>query len=77
MIFRKLVGCDGTAINTRSKGTLVIRRIEECFQRALEWLIFLLHTNELPLTHQVTDIDGKTDGPQGFIRPIEKQLIDC
>ena len=44
------VGCDGTNVNTGQKAG-VIHRLEESFNHPLQWLVCLLHTNELPLRH--------------------------
>ena len=40
--------CDGTAVNTGVKNG-VIRKIELHLRRPLQWLICLMHANELPL----------------------------
>lgn len=72
----KAIGCDGTVVNTGSKGG-AIKCIEEHLKREVQWFICLLHANELPLRHIVHEIDGKTTGPQGFSGPIGKELINC
>lgn len=71
-----VIGCDGTAVNTGSKGG-VIRLIEERLQKPLQWIVCLLHSNELPLRHLIHGIDGKTSGPVGFTGIIGQQLPDC
>lgn len=55
----KVVGCDGTNVNTGHKAG-VIRRLEETFEHPLQWLVCLLHTNELPLRHLFEALDGAT-----------------
>jgi hypothetical protein len=70
------VGCDGTAVNTGNKGG-VIRLLEENLNRPLHWFICQLHANELPLRHLISNLDGKTTGPRGFVGPIGKQLDKC
>lgn len=70
------IGCDGTNCNTGRKGG-IIRLIEEHFQKPLQWLICLLHANELPLRHLIQHLDGKTSGPNAFLGPIGKALSDC
>ena len=65
--------CDGTNTNVGWK-TGVIRRLEENFQRPLHWIICQLHGNELPLTHLLIHLDGKTSGPTRFTGPISKLL---
>src|SRR6218665_1646400 len=44
----KVVGCDGTNMNT-GHTVGVIRRLEESFEHPLHWLVCLLHANELSL----------------------------
>ena len=70
------VGCDGTVLNTGTKGG-IIRLLEESLQRPLHWFICMLHANELPLRHLLADIDGKTNGPHGFTGPIGTKLKHC
>ena len=71
-----VIGCDGTNVNTGSKGG-VIARIEQTLNRSVQWSICLLHLNELPLRHLITKFDGKTAGPTGFTGVLGKKLIDC
>lgn len=70
------IGCDGTATNTGKNGG-VIRCLEEKFGRPLQWIICLLHMNELPLRHLLIRLDGPTTGPRGYSGPIGKSLVDC
>ena len=44
------IGCDGTAVNTGSRGGVILR-LEKVINRPLQWLICQLHGNELPLRH--------------------------
>lgn len=37
----------------------------------------MLNDNELPLKHLITQIDGKTSGPKGFLGKIGQQLSSC
>lgn len=67
------VGCDGTAINTGSKGG-VIRRLELKIGRPLQWFVCQLHANELPLRHLFHHLDGATTGPKSFSGLIGKQI---
>ena len=60
-----MIGCDSTNVDNGSKGG-VIYLIEEKLDHKLMWLICLLHTNELPLRHLVTKVDGKTTGKDCF-----------
>lgn len=70
------VGCDGAAVNTGSvKG--VVRLLENNFGRPLQWLVCLLHSNELPLRHLMQKLDGTTSGPKAFSGVIGKALEKC
>ena len=70
------IGCDGTAVNTGSKGG-VIRILELKLDKTLHWFICQLHANELPLRHLLQTLDGKTSGPRGFTGEIGKNLDGC
>lgn len=70
------VACDGTNVNTgQHKG--VIRLIEEELGKPLQWLVCMLHGNELPLRHLLQHLDGSTTGPRAFSGPIGKALPLC
>lgn len=68
-----VVGCDGTVINTERKGG-VIRCLEDKLGRSLQWIICLLHFNELPFRSLFEVIDGVTSGPKSFTGPIGLKL---
>ena len=57
--------CDGTVANTGRIGC-IIKLIEIHIEKPLQWLICLLHANELPFRHVFESIDGKTTGPKSF-----------
>ena len=63
------IGCDGTNVNTGYKGG-VIRLLEMEIGRSLQWLVCLLHANELPLRHLLQHVDGVTHVPRAFSGPI-------
>ena len=69
-----IVASDGTSVNT-GKWNGALRAIEEMVGRALQWVICLLHINELPLRHVFMDIDGTTKSPDAFSRPIGKSQV--
>ena len=71
-----VVGCDGTVVNTGSKGG-VIRLMEEELKKPLQWFVCQLHSNELPLRHLLLHLDGKTTGPKCFSGPIGSELQKC
>ena len=48
--------------------------LEKLLGRKLFWVICALHTNELPLRHLITDLDGKSSSKDGFSGPIGKML---
>lgn len=56
------VGCDGTNVNVGKEGG-VIRLLERRLDKPLQWIICLLHMNELPFRHLFQHIDGSTSGP--------------
>ena len=68
-----VVGTDGTAAMT-GKFNDCIRKLEELLNKPLQWVICLLHTNELPLIHVFTMLDGTTNSPDTFAGPIGKCL---
>jgi len=70
------IGCDGTNVNTGVKSS-VIRLLELKLGRPLQWLICLLHANELPLRHLLQKLDGVTRGPTSFSGPIGKAIQAC
>ncbi len=72
----QVLGSDGTVVNTGMKNG-VIRRIELKVGRPLQWVICLLHLNELPLRHLFESIDGPTSGPTSYTGPIGKQIQTC
>lgn len=72
----KAIGCDGTSVNTGKKGG-VVALMERELKRPLQWVICMLHMNELPLRHLIIELDGPTTGPRGFTGPIGKLLLDC
>lgn len=67
------VVCDGTNVNT-GENNGVIRLLEISLSRPLQWLICLLHLNELHLRAVFKHLDGETSGPSGFKGPIGKKL---
>ena len=69
----KIVGSDGTAVMIgKSKG--FVASLETLIGRPLQWVICLLHLNELPLRHVFQNLDGVTSGPDSFSGPIGRQL---
>ena len=54
--------CDGTAVNT-GRVSVVLKRLELFLEKPHQWIICLLHLNELPFPFLFDAIDGKTTGP--------------
>lgn len=67
------VGCDGTVCNTETNSG-IIRLMEEHLKRPIQWIVCLLHFNELPLRHFIQHLDGKTTGPHTYSGDIGKLL---
>lgn len=71
-----IIGCDGTNVNVgRNNGIIV--KLEERFNRPMQWCICLLHLNEVLLRHIFETLDGKTSGPKSYTGDIGKKLLDC
>ena len=69
----KIAGSDGTAVMTgKSKG--FVASLETLIGRPLQWVICLLHLNELPLRHVFQNLDGVTSGSDSFTGLIGRQL---
>ena len=68
-----VVGTDGAATMTGiNKGC--IRNLEEALQRPQQWVVCLLHTNELPQRQVFVKLDGSTKSLVAFSGPIGKKL---
>lgn len=67
------VGCDGTPVNTGTNGG-AIKLIEDSLNRPLQWLICMLHFNELPFRHIFKQLDGESAGPKAFKGKIGKKI---
>ena len=70
------VGSDGTNVNIGHLNGIICS-IEKWLGHAVQWVICLLHLNELPLRHLFLSYDGKPTGPNSFSGPIGKQLNEC
>ena len=47
---------------------------KNCLTKPIQWVVRLLHTNELPLLHVYVMLYGTTKSPQSFPKPIGKCL---
>ena len=70
------IACDGINISTGALGG-VIRLLKEQLGGPLQWLLYLLHTNELLLRKFLQNLDGVTSGPKAFNGTIGKELPHC
>ena len=68
-----IIGTDVTASMTGNKAGF-IRCLEEKLGRPLQWVVCLLHCNELPLRHVFLELDGTTKSPDSFSGPLRKKL---
>ena len=69
----KVIGTDGTATMTGKKSGC-IASLETKLGRPLQWIVCLLHLNQLPLRHTFQQLDGLPKGPDSFSGMIGKQL---
>lgn len=67
------IGGDSTNVNTGWDGG-VMHWVEIKLDRKLNWLVCALHTNELPLRHLITALDGKTLSNNKWAGDIGKML---
>ena len=68
----KVLGCDGTAVNTGTRGG-VCRLFELFTGQSVHWFICQLHANELNLRGLFQSLDGATTGPRSFSGPLGSQ----
>ena len=65
--------CDGCRTNTGADGGAI--RLCECnLNSPVQWIVCLLHQNELPFRHLFFKIDGKAQGPESFTGSIGKLI---
>ena len=64
---------DGTNANTGVSGGAV-RYIEVFLNRSLQWLICLMHYNELPFNKLVKMYSGKTTGPRSRSKELGQKI---
>ncbi|GBN17618.1 hypothetical protein AVEN_171129-1 [Araneus ventricosus] len=67
------LGCDGTVLNTRVFNG-AISRYGLKLHRPIQWIICLLHFNELPLRHL---FESKSSGSSSFTGDIGRNLKAC
>ena len=65
--------CNDGAASMTGINKSCIRKLE-ALQIPLQWVVCLLHTNELSLHHVFVELDGSTKSPDAFATPIGKKL---
>ena len=70
-----IIGTDGTPSMTEYKSGF-IASLKKSLGRHLQWVVCLLHLNELPLRHIFQMLDGTTTGPESFSGPIGKSIVE-
>lgn len=70
------VGCDGAPVNTGVEHG-VIRRFEEYLGRSLQWMICLLHLNELLFHRLFRLLDKSSCSPHAYSSELGNQLLIC
>ena len=68
-----MVGGDSTVSNTGIKGGS-ITHLENMLGHKCQWNICAIHTNELPIRHLITKLDGATTSGTGFTEDVCKLL---
>lgn len=69
------MGCDGTVTNTGCRAG-VIRLLELEWEKIMQWIICMLHLNELPLRALIEKLDGPYKSKDMLSGPIGKMLKD-
>ena len=69
----KIIRCDGTSVNTGTSNGC-IANLERHLGCPLQWVVCLLHCNELPLRRVFPVIDGNTTSPDSFSGPIGREI---
>ena len=70
----ELIGGDSTNSNSGWKGS-ALAWLERMLGRKVFWVICMIHCNELPLRHLMSNLDGKTNSKEGWTGPIGKFLL--
>lgn len=70
------ITCDRERKNTGNKNG-IIRNLEIELNKPLQWVVCLLHFNELPFRHLFERLAGHTTGPQTHTGIIPNQIQNC
>ena len=71
----EVLGGDSTNEMTGWSGGSIVW-VEVLLGRKCFWVVCQIHTNELPLRHLITKLDGKSSSKDGFSGPIGKKLSE-
>ena len=66
------LACDGTVTNI-GQISGAVHLVELKLEKNLNWLVCVLHPNELPLKALFYKIDGTRSGPQSLTEPTGKK----
>lgn len=72
----KALGCDGTNANTGHVGGL-IRLFEVYHNKAVQWIVCMLHGIELQVRALIENLDGPFKSKENLSGPIGQMLNDC
>lgn len=70
------IGCDGAPVNT-GVANGIIRRFEELLGRPVQWIICILHLNELIFHRLFKFLDKSSCSPQSYSSELGNQLLKC
>lgn len=70
------VGCDGCNTNTGWENG-ALPNLERTKGHSVQWIVCLLHFDELPFKALITKYDGATTGPRSYSGPIGRKLLKC
>ena len=72
----KAIGADGTAVNTGHLGG-VIKLLEDALGFSLQWVICLLHCNELQMKALIKFLDGETSSGNTWKGEVMMEVMAC
>lgn len=70
------IGCDGAPVNTGVENG-IIRRFEEFLGWPIQWIVCLLHLNELMFHRLFALLDSSSCSPHGYASELGHQLQVC
>lgn len=70
------IGCDGAPVNTGVENGIV-RRFEEFLGHPVQWIVCVLHLNELIFHRLFKFLDNSSCSPHGFASELGSKLSKC